>query len=86
MSSQRTPKRGFTATIFFSDPGELTALETAISEAGALGVAAPVAIITPADGGTRGATLTCYCWITKMDAIKNGASAWWKCQLSMREA
>lgn len=86
VSSQRSPKRSFTATIFFTDPAELALLEVAISEIGAVGVATPVSVITPADGGTRGAFLTCYCWITKYHAVPNGATAYWKCQLSMREA
>jgi hypothetical protein len=85
-STQRSPKRGFSGTVFLTTKAELLALKTAISEAGAIGVAAPVTVSSSDDGGTTGDTLTCYCWLGRTQFIKNGDSVYWKAQLTVREA
>jgi hypothetical protein len=83
-NSQRSPKRGFTAQIFFTDATEFLALQTATTDAE--GVPTPVTVVTPPDGGTMGAALTCYCWLGRRQAVKNGDSAYWRVQLQIREA
>lgn len=86
VNSQRNPKRGFTCTVFFTDAAALDTFEAAISEPGMVGVAKPITISSSADGPLRGVQLVCYCWITRIDAVANGDSAYWKAQLNMREA
>ena len=86
VSSQRSPKRGYTGTPFFTTTAELEAFRAAISEPGAVGVAAPVTISSSDDGGTRGATFTAYCWLGRLQALKNGDSVYWKGTLTVREA
>lgn len=85
-NSQRSPKRGYTAQGFFTTSAELEAFQVAISEPGAVGVAAPVTVTSSEDGGTRGATLTAYCWLGRLQAIPHGDTAYWKGTLTIREA
>lgn len=85
-NSQRSPKRGFTGTFFFTTSAEYDAVLTAISVPGQPGVATPVIVSSPPDGGLRGASLTCYCWLGRSPALKNGDSAYWKAAIQIREA
>lgn len=59
---QRSPKRNFACVVKFDPPSDLDAFLAAIS-ATEIGVATPVAVTSPADGLTRGATLQCYVWV-----------------------
>lgn len=90
MNNQRSPKRGFTCTVFFLTAELLDAFRLATSETDNLGVPTRVPVTSPADGGTRGVTLTCYCWMGRAQAVSYWASsvktAYWKVALTLREA
>lgn len=72
-NSQRDPKRGFACVGLFDPPSTFDTLQTAISAPGQPGVAIPVPVTSPADGLTRGATLTCYVWAGRAQSKSKGA-------------
>lgn len=83
-STQRSPKRGYTAQLFFTTSSEFLALKAVTTDAS--GAPTPVTVVTPIDGGTMGESITAYCWLGRKQAVRNGDSAYWKVSIQIREA
>lgn len=74
-TSERSPKRGFAMVIKFDPPADFDTLRDAISAAGMAGVPTAVSVTSPADGLTRGVSLTCYARLGRAQIRSKGAGA-----------
>lgn len=73
-TSERTPKRKFACVLKFT-PAEFDTFRAAISATGQPGVPKAVTVASPADGLTRGTTLTGYCRLGRAQSKSTGAGA-----------
>ena len=89
MSSERTPKRKFAFVGKFI-PADFDTFLAAISVSGQPGVPTPVAVTSPADGLTRGATISAWVRCGRAQSLSRGAGDFktniWSVPITVREA
>lgn len=91
-STERTPKRVFRGDVVFADPALVDTFRAAISVAGSPGVPKDVTATSPADGATRGATLTVRARMGRIGAFRHRIAAtdpWstkWRFTLTLTES
>lgn len=74
--SLRSPKRNYAAVLKCDPPSVFDTLRDSISVMGQPGVPTPVTVTSPADGLTRGVTLTAYCTLGKAVYRDTGAGVY----------
>jgi hypothetical protein len=75
-SDERDPKRGYACVAIFTPPSTFDTLREAISVTGQPGVPTPVTVTSPADGLTRGVTITAWVRLGRGQYLSTGAGTY----------
>lgn len=88
-SSEHAPKRVYRCALAFASNSDLTVFLEAVSVLGSVGIPTPVPVSSPADGLTRGASITAHVRAEDAEAvyteIAGVGSAYWRVPLTIRE-